>query len=116
MQGEATIRAARDFAGLRQYALELLGRGKRAEVPEGYSLWLGHLDWLEGILEVDPAAAGSLSFEEIEGLRVWREAQRHAQASFPLCPHCQRPSSGQLACSHCGKALPAPEAPATVKA
>ena len=115
MYGDATIRAARDFSGLRKYALELLGRGERAEVPQGYALWLGHIHWLDGILEVDPTAAGSLSYEEVEGLRVWRDARRHAQASFIECPKCHRQSSSELACSRCGHAIPDPAQPAGVK-
>lgn len=109
MQWEQRIRAARDFDGLRKCALEAIGRGERADLPQGYSLWLSHLMWLEGILAGDPSAAGSLSYEEIRGLEVLREARRHAQAAFTSCPHCGRPSSGQLACSHCGKALPSKE-------
>ena len=102
----ATIRAARDFAGIQKYALEAIGKGERAEIPAGYALWLSHLDWLDGILEVDAAAAGCLSFEELEGLKALRQARRLAQSNFRECPHCHRASSTELSCSHCLKAFP----------
>lgn len=73
-------------------------RPKRT-VPDGCFAWIGHLIWLEGILDVAPVA---LTAEEAEGLVALKRERARFQASHPACSSCGMPNDAHaLRCREC---------------
>ncbi len=68
-------------------SLKLFPRRRSAD---GFFLWLQHLIWLEGVLEIQPHL--ELTAEQVEGLRILRLARSRFLRSHPPCPHCGMPN------------------------
>lgn len=71
---------------------------------DGFFVWLHHLVWVEGILDVQPQL--QLTASEVEGLRILRQARTRFLRSHPPCPHCGMPNEqGTMQCRDCLKEI-----------
>jgi hypothetical protein len=68
-------------------------------VPDGCFIWIGHLVWLERVLEI---ANVPLTAAEAEGLLVLQRERNRFQAGHPPCPRCGMPNEPHaLNCREC---------------
>ena len=72
-------------------------------VPDGAMTWIGHLIWLEQVLEITPV---ELNAVELEGLIVLKRERARFQAAHPPCPHCGMPNEPHaIHCRECMEAI-----------
>lgn len=68
-------------------------------VPDGCFVWIGHLVWLEKILELTPVP---LTAAEAEGLSILKRERARFMAAHPPCPHCGLPNEPHaFTCREC---------------
>lgn len=89
--------ASQDYQGLRAAFAQMfaqLGRPKNArapgiaEAPEALAPWIAHLVELDAMADLLPAAGIQLSYEELRGLALLREAQKKFLNEHESCPGC----------------------------
>jgi hypothetical protein len=72
-------------------------------LADGFYVWVAYLFWLDGTLQVAPAAAGELLADEVEGLRAIANARAKFYQEYAPCPRCSKMIERVgLCCEHCG--------------
>jgi len=124
------IAVAKDLAGVRQAAIELLkepmisaqiektrrqaeGAANKDRILEGlpllhpmasgYYVRAAYGFWLDSSLDLVPASPGALTADDLELLRVVNQARDEFRRDHEQCPRCAHwLERGGVVCDHCG--------------